>query len=31
LNQSFQNLKPEDIRRLQRHVNQVGYFYDGEL
>lgn len=30
LNQSFANLTPEEIRRLQRTVNQAGYFHDGK-
>jgi hypothetical protein len=31
LNQSFQNLTPEDIRRLQRQVNSAAYFSDGKF
>ncbi|KAL7045292.1 hypothetical protein ACKWTF_002184 [Chironomus riparius] len=31
LNQSFANLTPDDIRRLQRTVNQAGYFHDVRL
>lgn len=30
LNQSFQNLTPDEIRRLQRQVNAAGYFSDGK-
>lgn len=30
LNQSFQNLTPEEIRRLQRQVNAAEYFSDGK-
>ena len=31
LNQSFANLTPDEIRRLQRTVNQAGYFHDGKF
>lgn len=31
LNQSFHNLTPDDIKRLQRQVNSAGYFSDGKF